>query len=248
MRRAVTVLLLLLGPAARADRAAELDGAARALAPGDYGQAERGTRPLLADPRLLRAERAEAYRVHGLSLYFQRREPEAEAALRQYLTMEPDAHLDPALYPPEAVLFFEAVRARHRGAVISARPPPRRRRTAILNLVPPLGQVQNGQHAKAWIIGGAEVALLGANIATYSMLSSACKGSDLTCDRDPSLSRALRTVNLVSGGLFLAVYAYGVNDGYVGYSRAGARERARAVRTALVPLPGGALLGASAAF
>jgi hypothetical protein len=111
----------------------------------------------------------------------------------------------------------------------------------MLNLVPPLGQIQNGDRAKAWVIGGAELLLLGTNIATYSMLSSSCKGSDLTCDRDPSTSRALRTVNLVSGGLFLAVYAYGVIDGYVVSSRLSARERT--LRTAVVPVPGGVVMG-----
>lgn len=239
----VVVLAVWLGAsgAARADNAARLDEAARALAAGDYVGAETATRPLLAAPTLLRAERAEAYRLHGLALYFQNRQAEAEAAFRQYLTLEPDAHLDPALYPPEAVVFFESVRARHRGAVIIAKPPARRRRNGMLNLVPPLGQIQNGDTAKAWIIGGAELVLLGANIATYAMLSSSCKGSDLTCDRDPSTSRALRTVNLVSGGLFLAVYAYGVIDGYVVGGKLSSRERA--LRTAVVPVPGGAVFG-----
>ena len=55
-------------------------------------------------------------------------------------------------------------------------------------------------------------------------------------------------MNLLSGGLFLAVYAYGVIDGFVGHARAGTRERERAVRTALVPLPGGLLIGGAATF
>ena len=244
----IAVVALAAGAHADEDRAARLDAAAQKLAAGEYAAAEDLTRPLLTDGTLLRAELAEAHRLHGLALYFLGRQPESEAALRHYLTMEPDAHLDPALYPPDAVVFFEGVRARHRGAMIIARPPPKRRRTGMLNLVPPLGQVQNGDTTKAWILGGAELALLGTNIATYAMLSSSCDGGDLTCDRDPGTSRALRAVNLVSGGAFLAVYLYGVIDGYVGGARVARRERERAVRTALIPHPGGLLVGGQGTF
>jgi hypothetical protein len=108
--------------------------------------------------------------------------------------------------------------------------------------------VQNGDTAKAWVIGSAEVALLATNIATYAMLSSSCSSGDLTCDRDASSARALRAVNLVSGGLFVAVYAYGVIDGYVGYGRVTSRDRERQIRAAVVPLPGGMLVGGAATF
>lgn len=248
MRIVVLLVLLAALPARAADRAAALAAAGRDLADGKYAQVEAATRPLVADLTLLRADRAEALRLHGLALYFQGKEVEAEASLRQFLTLEPDAHLDPALYPPECVVFFEAVRARHRGAISKARPPAKRRRSHMLNLVPPLGQVQNGDTAKAWVIGSAGVALLGVNIATYAMLSASCSAGDLTCDRDASSARALRAVNLVSGGLFLAVYAYGVIDGYVMYNRNSDRERERSIRAAIVPTDGGLLIGGSGTF
>ena len=53
-------------------------------------------------------------------------------------------------------------------------------------------------------------------------------------------------VNLASGALLLGVYAYGVIDGYVGYGQG--RDAERRVRVGLVPLPGGAAVGATARF
>jgi hypothetical protein len=43
--------------------------------------------------------------------------------------------------------------------------------------------------------------------------------SDGTCPGHDDAARTARTVNLVSGGLLLGVYVYGVVDGYVGWRR-----------------------------
>jgi hypothetical protein len=115
----------------------------------------------------------------------------------------------------------------------------------VLNFLPPLGQIQNGDRGKAWVLGGLELALLATNVSTYAMLKSSCR-DDLTCDRDPSSARRMRTINLVSGGLLAGVWLYGVIDGYVGHGRALSRERA--LRMAIVPTGSGALVGASMEF
>jgi hypothetical protein len=232
-------LALAVGGSARADRSADLAAAGRLLAAGAWDRAEALVAPLTQDPSLLLAERAEAFRIHGLALFFQDRRAEAEESLRRYLELEPDAHLDPALYPPEAVVFLEDVRTR------STRPPPKRRRSAALNLLPPLGQIQNGDRPKAWIIGVAEVGLLAVNVTTYAMLTSSCR-DDRTCERDPGQARALRTTNLVSGALLVAVWAVGVTDGFLGYRRA--LERDRGWRLSVVPTGSGAAVGAAASF
>jgi hypothetical protein len=202
----------------RADRAADLAAAGRLLSSGAWDEAAARVAPLIEEPSLLHAERAEAYRIHGLALFFLDRRDGAESSLRRYLELEPDAHLDPALYPPEAVVFLEDVRTR------SAKPPPRRRRSPGLSLLPPLGQVQNGDRGKAWAIGIAGVALLGANLTTYAMLASSCR-EDRTCDRDPAQARVLRVANLTTGALLVGVWAYGVVDGLVGYRRMERTER-----------------------
>ena len=245
MRWMVVVAVVLLAVDARADRTADLAAANRLLLEGNHEQARALAARITVEPALLPAERAEANRIQGLALFYLGRREEAEGALRAYLELEPDAHLDPALHPPEAVVFLEEVRTRHAGALRIARPPPKRKRIAWLNLLPPAGQFQNGDTTKAWILGGLEVALLAINVSTYAMLTSSCN-ADLTCDRDPSSSRRMRTMNLVSGGLLAGVVAYGIIDGYVGYGRISARERA--VNVALFPTGSGALLTAALRF
>jgi hypothetical protein len=236
---------LLLPSAARADHRADLAAAGRLLLDGRHQEAIALVAPLAPAEGLLPAERAEAHRIHGLALFHLGRRAEAERALRAYLALEPDAHLDPALHPPEAVVFLEEIRTRHAGELRRARPPPRRRRYPALNFLPPLGQIQNGDRGKAWVLGGLELALLATNVSTYAMLKSSCR-DDLTCERDASSARRMRTLNLVSGGLLAGVWLYGVIDGYVGHSRAVSRERA--LRMAIVPTGSGALVGASMQF
>jgi hypothetical protein len=164
------------------------------------------------------AYRAEAARVRGLSLFFTGDRGGAEAALLQYLRLVPDAHLDPALVAPDAVVFFEEVRTRHAGELLVLRPRPERRRYWVLNLLPPFGQFQNGDRVRGWVLAGAEVALLAANVTTYVLLRSSCAG-DLTCGGDPSTNRTLQTINVASGIVLAATWAVGVVDGFIGYKR-----------------------------
>jgi hypothetical protein len=150
---------------------------------------------------------------------------DAERELLAYLTLDLDARLDPAVTPPEAVTFFEDVRARHAAELRALRPRPRR--WAALNLLPPWGQFQNGNRTRGWVIAGTGVVLLATNLGSYAALRSWCDESDRTCDGEGSRSdraRRMRVVNLVSGAGLLAVYAYGVIDGFVGYTRAPTRD------------------------
>jgi hypothetical protein len=209
---AVLVLVLWAGPA----RAERLRDAQDALLAGDYAGAAALSEPMTRDPNLPPGARAEAERVCGLALAGLGQRAEAEAVLLRYLQSEPDARLDPALYPPELVVFFEDVRARHQGQLLSAKPRPKSKHSMVLNFLPPWGQIQNGQPAKAWIVGAAEVTFLAANLTSYGLLRSSCDSQTLVCD-DAGRARGLRTLNLVSAGLFLATYATGVIDGLAGY-------------------------------
>jgi hypothetical protein len=215
MTRAVCIVaLLLVAGEAHADPLAD----ARAkLVEAAYDEAAALAEPLARDPALPAAERAEANRVYGLALFFLGRRDEADAALLVYLKLEPDAHLDPALVPPEAVVFFEEVRTRHAGEILVTRPrpppPPPRKYYPILNLLPPFGQFQNGHPVKGWLIAAAEVAFLAVNIATYAMLRANC-ANDLTCD-DQGTADVMRTLNQMSFALFVSTYVIGVVDGFV---------------------------------
>ena len=214
-RRALAVLAIVAavaGPAWAQPAAARLEEAQRRLMVGAYLEVLQLTLPLVADPVLPRADRAEAYRLRGLAQFFLGRTSEAEEALYQFLRLDPEAHLDPALVPPDAVSFLENIRARHEGELRALKPRTKRRSRA-LNLLPPAGQFQNEQRAKGWTIGTAEVVLLATNITTYVVLANECE-ADLTCAIDRSTARALQLANLISGGLLVGVYLYGVIDGF----------------------------------
>jgi hypothetical protein len=207
---------------APATPAGALEAASAALQAGDFGQAAslagpvaRGTAAGAAG--LARADRAEAWRLLALSLYFLGRADGAEAAFLEYLKLDVDAHLDPALVPPEALTFFEDVRTRHASELARYRPRPRR--SLLPALLPPLGQFQNGDHLKGWIIGGAELALLTTNLTSYMLLRRWCDTEDQTCAGHVNDARTARTVNIVSGVALLGVVAYGIVDGVIGHRR-----------------------------
>jgi hypothetical protein len=163
-----------------------------------------------------------------------------------YLRLAPTGRLDPALYPPEAVAFFSDVASRHAAELGAEQSPPR---SWWLTLIPPLGQLQNEERTKAYALGGVLGALLVANLTSYYLLSKWCqvtdgpRGSGLTCysgsDHNHAAAR-LRPYNIASGIGVLAVYAYGVVDGIVGYRR---RSRELAVQPFVAAAPDRGALG-----
>ncbi len=227
--RTVLVLVLVLAPLraiaqpldpyAPVDATAALHDANAAATAGDWAKVATLVDPLLAT-QLARTDLAEAHRLAGLAAYFANRRAEAEAHFVAYLKLDLDGPLDPALVPPEAVSFFETVRANHAAELRALRPPPKR--YAVLNLLPPFGQFQNGERAKGYVIGGLLVALAATNVTSYLVLRSWCSSSDLTCDTPSNHTHAamsLRAANIMSGVGLVATYLYGVYDGVVGYRR-----------------------------
>jgi tetratricopeptide (TPR) repeat protein len=78
---------------------------------GDYAQASKMLSALVEAGRFESlAMRAEAYRLLGLSLFYQGRKGEAYSAFLEYLYIDPDAELDPFYVPPAAVAFFDQVK------------------------------------------------------------------------------------------------------------------------------------------
>ena len=187
--------------------------------------------------RLLRRELAatdlaEAHRLAGIAEFFQQHGDAAERHFLAYLRIDVTGRLDPALYPPEVVVFFNDVASRHAAELRAPRSPPQR--SWWLTLIPPLGQFQNGDRTKAYALGSVLGALLVVNLTTYYYLNKWCQstdgstGSGLSCynggDRNHDAAR-IRPTNIATGIGFLAVYAYGVFDGVMGYRRQ-SRERA----------------------
>jgi hypothetical protein len=236
---ALVVLLAAAPAAAQAPTASRLAEAQRRLVEGDYEGALAITRPLVADAALPRADLAESFRLHGLSLYLLGREADAEIFLHHFLRLQPEAHLDPALVPPEAVAFLESIRARYEGELRALKPRPKRKRYWLLNLVPAAGQFQNDQAWKGWTFGITEGVLAATWISSYAILVSRCD-ADLTCSLKRSTAENLRFANLLSGAVWVGVYAIGVIDAMNGYNCMSAAERPPSV--SLIPTDRGASL------
>ncbi len=247
--RWLVALVLLCAPAlASAQPAADVLGeASAALGAGDYQKAKVLAGRIARSPGPTDRDRAEAWRLLGLSYFYLGDERGARAAFFEYLKLDPDGTLDPALVPPEAVTLLTSVRNEH-AAEINARRPKRHRRSYWLNFVPVAGQWQNGDRGKMWLIAGAGTALLAANVTSYVMLTRWCGGADGTCDEgepgQPGYSnhieeaRTARTINIASGVALIALYAYGVYDGVSTYNRL---ERDEA---AITPAPPPVAIGA----
>jgi hypothetical protein len=205
-------------PPAPTEPTQALHDANAAATTGDWQRVAMLVDPLLSQ-QLSPADIAEAHRLKGLVSFFADRKVEAEAHFLAYLKVELDGRLDPALVPPEAVQFFEEVRARHAAELRALRP---QRRYFILNFVPVAAQVQNGDRTKAVILGGAFAVLAITNVASYAVLRSWCSSSDQTCDTPTNhvhAAMSLRATNIMSGVGLIATYLYGVYDGVVGYRR-----------------------------
>jgi hypothetical protein len=211
---------------------------------GDWPTVIARAAPVARDPRQRTADRAEAHRLLGLAAYAQGRLDDADRELFAYLRLDLDGHLDPHLYPPETVAYFESVRARHAGELRALRPRPAR--SVLVNLLPPFGQFQNGHRTKGWVIVAAGGGLLVANLATYALVRSWCDEDDGTCEVDGTsrrpMAERLLQVNRAAGIAAIAVYAYGVIDGF--------RHHRRRPALIVAPPPSGegAVLGVAGRF
>ena len=223
--KALAIVCVLVTAAAAQPASQTLREANAAAVSGDWKHVDELVQPLLANG-VTKADLAEAHRLAGLAAFFAQNQPGAEAHFLAYLKLDLDGRLDPALVPPEAVTFFEDVRARHAAELRALRPRPRR--YWIANLFPPWGQIQNGENGKAIAVGVGLGAFAITNVTTYLVLRSWCTqtsgpgGVGASCDTTVDhnhASASLRTMNIASGIALIATYVYGVYDGVVGYRR-----------------------------
>lgn len=245
--RALVIVALACGLAAAQPSSILLRDGNAAAGEGDWAKVTAIVEPLLGGP-LSTADRAEAHRLAGLAAYFQQRSTAADAHFFAYLSIELDGRLDPALYPPDVIAFFEAVKIRHAAELRAKRP--RSRRWLALNLLPPLGQFQNGERAKGWVVAALLGGFVAGNVASYLVLRSWCveaegsAGRSLVCDGHDGGARAATAVNVITGIGAIATYVYGVYDGVRGYRRR-TRERAAPFVAAT---PGGLRIGVAGRF
>ncbi len=188
---------------------------------GDWPRVVARASPVAGDPHQRVADRAEAHRLLGLAAFALGRVADADREFFAYLQLDLDGHLDPHLYPPETVAYFESVRGHHAVELRALRPRPAR--TVLVNFLPPFGQFQNRQRAKGWILAGLGGALLATNVTSYVLLRRWCNTPDDTCEvggqSRRSTASTLLDVNRLTGVAAIAVYAYGVIDGFRHYQR-----------------------------
>jgi hypothetical protein len=214
-----------------------------AAAQGDWKKVTDLVAPLLQG-QLSAADLGEAHRLAGIAAFFQN-----DRASAEYLKIELDGRLDPALYPPEVVNFFNDVRTRHEPEIRDRRP--KSKRYWYANLVPPFGQIQNGDKKKAIVIGSLIGAFAITNVTTFLVLRSWCtevngsNGSSVTCDSGgdhSSSAAALRVVNIASGIGLILTYGFGVYDGVKGY------RRNESPQPFVAPASGGGVVGVFGSF
>jgi hypothetical protein len=159
-------------------------------------------------------QRKRALRLLGVGLFLTNRSLGAENAFAELLRVDPTARLDPTFTRPEVVAFFENIRHQSRAREQASH-------HLIWNLLPPVGQFQNGHALKGWIVGGVEFASL-ATMVSSALISYSWHNADNTYGKDGSHNsdeRMLRVVEWASAGVLAATYLYGVVDGIVHYYR-----------------------------
>ena len=194
------------------DALSALVRAAAAYEYGDMNQVVEAARPvaeglLPASPQ----EQAQAFRLLGIGLYLTNRPLGAENAFTELLRKDPRARLDPTTTRPELVAFFEGVRhqdlARQRST-----------RKVYWNFLPPVGQFQNDDNTKAWVILSVGVAALATSATSTILLKSWEHIPGYTFSHHDA-AVTLKTANWIAVGVLAATYVYGVVDGLVGYGR-----------------------------
>jgi hypothetical protein len=190
--------------------AASLVRATAAYEYGDMNQVVEAARPVAEG--LLPAtpyEQAQAFRMLGIGLFLTNRPVGAETAFTELLRKDPTARLDPTTTRPELVAFFENIRRQQLT----------RQRRLIWNFIPPVGQFQNEESTKGWIILSVGVASLAAAATTKYLLVKWQVNPGSTFPGHEGTAPTFKAVNLIATGVLAATYVYGVFDGLIGYSR-----------------------------
>ena len=176
---------------------------------------------VISDP----IERAEALRLYGIACVLTGRTLAAETAFLHWMRLDVRARLDARLVRPDVVMFFEQVRAAHRDELL-AEVERRRPRSAALNLLPPAGQIQNGQRGKFVTLLSLEVGLSAASLGTFLSLFFTQR-PDGTFP-DARRAEVMRGINWGATFALAAVAVYGIIDGFVYFRRLRDAARPRA--------------------
>ncbi len=216
---------------------AVLQSAHNAFEYGQYEETVNLLRPIVERGiEMEGADKVEALRLYSISLYLTGRKKGARLVFRELIALDSTMRLDPRLVPPQVVNAFDRVRREMLQEKVESLEP-MKKRYAVLNFLPPAGQFQNREFAKAYSLLGAEILLLGLNLGSLAVLRTPKyrQGGDFVVqdidgniiEDNRKLAKAMRAVNYASFGALLGILVYGMIDGYIVMRRQVRTERAR---------------------
>ncbi|MBZ4333613.1 hypothetical protein [Corallococcus sp. AS-1-12] len=227
MKTAIVALLLAasspLGPAREAYQS------------GDLPRARAALEALLQPSRLSRPQdEAEAHLLLAATLHAQEDLPRAEREAVEGLALDPDAKLDPLVYPPDFIAFLERVRVQRRDRIdhraARLRPPVLLPATATSTAAPVLvesrpasqgwylvpfgvGHFVHGQRSKGTVLAVGQGTAFAVSAVSLGVALSLRGPDGRYSAQDAPTARAFNVSYLVGAYAFAALYAYGVMDG-----------------------------------
>jgi len=175
---------------------------------GDFKEAAKQFHSLLY-PLVLKDkdEILKAYQYLGICYYILDQKLAAENEFRAILRTEPHYSLDPLFTPPQIVDFFNGLK-REIGMEVQ-----RRRALFYLNFVPfGVGQFQNGQKAKGYVLLGVEGTALLTNLVTYYARKTMETSPDVYSKEDIKSANRLQDAQLIAFWVFVGTGVYGIVD------------------------------------
>ncbi len=162
-------------------------------------------------------ELAECYKYTGAAYFYLEDYKAAEASFRQLLFLRPETKLDPFLFPPSMVLFFDKIkkdmpRPPKKEAEVTQR---KGKYNIYVNLLPfGLPQYAQDRKAKGTILLAMQVLSLGTNIYSYWQVQSMIdRYGYVKNQEDADRANLLKTVQIASLIAFGTIYIYSVADG-----------------------------------
>jgi len=192
---------------------------------GDYKQSITILNKVIKE-NLLKDEQdlVECYKYLGAAYFYIEDLRMSDASFRQLLLINPDFKLDPFLFPPSMVLFFDKIKKEIASKTSEDIPIKRGnksledgRYSLYVDLLP-LGipQYAHRQKVKGTIVLLLQVLSLGANISSYWKVNSMIDSYGYVRDqKSADEANIYKTIQIGSLSLFGAVYLYSVIDGMV---------------------------------
>lgn len=162
-------------------------------------------------------ELAECYKYLGAAHFYLEDLKGAEANFRQLLLLKPDTKLDPFLFPPSMVLFFDKLKQDlpiTRKTDIE-RAVNREKYLLYVNLLPfGLPQFSHNQNTKGSIILSLQIISISANIYSYWQVQSMIDRYGFVKDyKTADRVNTFKTIQITSLISFGSIYLYSILDG-----------------------------------